>query len=272
MKRVIYKITNSKNDKIYIGSAEYFNARKAQHLFHLRKGSHVNKKIQHFVNKYGIDTLSFEIIHKCSDIEDLIATEQFYIDALNPWFNICKVAGSNKGLKRTPEQIEKAKQTKIKNGTYRKTGKKHSEESKKKIGDAHRGKVISKEQRIKQSEKMKGRKLTKEHIQKREEGRIRNGTNKHTEETKRKLSELRKGEGNGMYGKKGKLHPNYGKKIIHKNISKRCCKIINTDTGEIYHGYRRCAEALGFSFSKVYKYLTGVTKRIKINIKYYEEN
>lgn len=36
---------------------------------------------------------------------------------------------------------------------------------------------------------------------------------KHTEESRKKISEARKGKGNGMYGKKGKLHPNYGKEV-----------------------------------------------------------
>lgn len=271
MKRVIYKIFNNINDKIYIGSAEKFSSRVSQHKYHLKKNTHHNRKLQNFVNKYGIESIFFEVIYVCNDEDDLINKEQLYIDELKPFFNISKVAGSNKGLKRTPEQIQKMLETRMKNGNWYKKGFKLSEETKNKIGDAHRGKKISEEQKINHSKKMKGRKLTQEHIDKIQEGRIRNGSNKHTEETKLKLSELRKGHGNGMYGRCGDKHPNYGKKLTHTKISKRCCKILNTSNGEIYLGYKRCAEALQVSLSKVYRFLNNKTN-IELNIKYYEED
>lgn len=45
---------------------------------------------------YGLNDLVFSIIAGCSN-DTLIAYEQFYIDALNPYFNICKKAGSPLG-------------------------------------------------------------------------------------------------------------------------------------------------------------------------------
>lgn len=43
---VIYQIKNKINNKIYIGSATYYNKRKGTHISRLRKGSHNNPHLQ----------------------------------------------------------------------------------------------------------------------------------------------------------------------------------------------------------------------------------
>lgn len=91
IKTGIYKISNSINDKIYIGSSKNLKERKLTHFYMLRDNIHCNKILQHFVNKYGLDTLNFEVIEECN-IENLISREQHYLDILNPQFNICKKA------------------------------------------------------------------------------------------------------------------------------------------------------------------------------------
>ncbi len=88
----IYAIKNSINDKVYIGSAKNIHFRILNHrhsLFHLK---HANKKLQNHVNKYGIETLFVEIIEiiKTPTPSLISKREQFFIDLLNPWFNICK--------------------------------------------------------------------------------------------------------------------------------------------------------------------------------------
>jgi len=82
------------------------------------------------------------------------------------------------------------------------TGKKHTEEAKRKIGEARKGKPLSDEHKKKLSrifkgrkhtdeakEKMRAKKLSEEHKKKLSEV---NKGKKHTEETKRKISEARK--------------------------------------------------------------------------------
>lgn len=131
----IYKIQSKcKSERIYIGSAIYIYQRWQSHLNTLKRNKHENKKLQNHYNKYGKNDLIFSIVIGC-DKADLISTEQFYIDALNPYFNICKIAGNCLGIKRTEETKHKLS---IKTTLYR-TGKKLSEETKKKISIANKG-------------------------------------------------------------------------------------------------------------------------------------
>jgi hypothetical protein len=47
----IYKITNLKNGKVYIGQSENIFMRRKQHFGALRKGSHTNKQMQEDYSK-----------------------------------------------------------------------------------------------------------------------------------------------------------------------------------------------------------------------------
>lgn len=83
-------------------------------------------------------------------------------------------------------------------------------ETRKKIGDANRGRPCSPEQRKQISETLKGRKLTGAH--KRKIARGVTGTRRTLEQRNHyRLSKL--GKNNPMFGKFGKLHPNFGKKF-----------------------------------------------------------
>lgn len=65
-----------------------------------------------------------------------------------------------------------------------------------------------------------------------------NSTGKHSEETKRKISEAQKGNKNHMYGKKGEL-----------NVTSK--KVIELTTGKVYGSASLAAEELELSFSHV---------------------
>ena len=140
MKNVIYKISNNINDKIYIGSSKEFNNRINQHRYNLKKGNHHSILLQRHYNKYGIESLVFEIIEKCS-FEDLIKREQFYIDSLEPFFNIRRTAESNFGLKRSDES--KLKQS------IKMKGRIVSKEVRDKISKSQLGKIVSIETKVK---------------------------------------------------------------------------------------------------------------------------
>lgn len=87
----IYCITNTIDDRIYIGSAKCFDRRFKEHLYNLRKDKHSNLHIQRFYNKYGEKCLLFSIL-EISDIYNLIEREQHYINLFSPKFNICQIA------------------------------------------------------------------------------------------------------------------------------------------------------------------------------------
>ncbi len=58
------------------------------------------------MNKYGIDNFEFIVIETCTKSK-LIEREQFYIDTLNPSYNLRKFAESNLGHKWTEEQKQR---------------------------------------------------------------------------------------------------------------------------------------------------------------------
>lgn len=85
-------------------------------------------------------------------------------------------------------------------------GHKHSEETKKLIGDAHRGKVVSQETRKKLSEMNKGKIIsekTRKKISLANTGRVL------LPETREKISLANSGKSNGMYGRYWDKNPNF---------------------------------------------------------------
>lgn len=103
----IYIITNIVNSKFYIGSAVNFYNRKQAHFSTLRKNRHGNIKLQRSFNKHGEYDFTFEVLEYVELKENLIEREQYYIDTLNPQYNICKFAGSTLGMIHTQEARDK---------------------------------------------------------------------------------------------------------------------------------------------------------------------
>jgi group I intron endonuclease len=147
----IYKITLITNGKFYIGSSIDIKIRWNNHKNELKKGIHGNKKLQNACNKYGYNNFIFEILEECEKVKEIILErEQFYIDTLNPFFNICKVAGNCLGIKRNIETIQKIINSK--------TGKKLTNDHCKKISDSHKGINHTKETKEKISIRQIGKK------------------------------------------------------------------------------------------------------------------
>lgn len=100
----IYKITNTKNGKFYIGSSVDLKKRRRDHFRELKNGIHCNERLQHSFNKYGKENFKFEIIQFVSDRDKLIEAEQLWIDKMDAsnryiGFNINQLAsgGGNYG-------------------------------------------------------------------------------------------------------------------------------------------------------------------------------
>lgn len=98
----IYQIRNIENGHCYIGSAVNFKKRKNKHLHELEHNKHHSRHLQNAYNKYGRDVFVFEILEYCEN-EKLIEREQFFMDLLQPEYNIAPKAGSALGIKRTIE-------------------------------------------------------------------------------------------------------------------------------------------------------------------------
>ena len=163
----IYKIQSKvKPDRCYIGSAVNIHKRWLHHLQDLRRNKHHSKKLQRHFNKYGEVDLQFSILLGCKN-EDLLKTEQYFLDSYLPYFNGCKIAGSTLGMKLSKDHRIKLSEAHKGKHSWNK-GKSWPEETRKKIGESQKGRVSNR----------KGLK----------------GWITHTEETRRKMSESAKGK------------------------------------------------------------------------------
>lgn len=122
MKTGVYTITNIVNNKIYVGSAAVaFIDRFTSHKKLLKENRHFNRLLQNAYNKYGLESLKFEILETYLP-EHCLGAEQYWMNMLNSanrkyGYNLSPTAGNNSGYKFTKEQKEKMKLTKVFRGT-----------------------------------------------------------------------------------------------------------------------------------------------------------
>lgn len=142
----VYGIFSKIDSRVYIGSATNFDLRKKIHFDKLKSNVHVNKPLQNFVNKYGIENVEFKILAKCPS-EYCIKLEQFFLDSFENKFNIRIVAESNFGLKASDET--KQKMSKVRKGkAVRGYGFTVSEETKNKMSESGKNKVFSEKHKL----------------------------------------------------------------------------------------------------------------------------
>ena len=114
MKSGIYKIENKITKDIYVGSSVNLSNRKSRHFKDLEKQIHHSIILQRAVNKYGIENFDFIIIEKCNK-DDLLNIEQYYLDTLQPLYNILSNAGNSIGHIVSEKTKEKLRQYAIQN-------------------------------------------------------------------------------------------------------------------------------------------------------------
>lgn len=82
----IYKIVCLGNNKIYIGKSVDIESRFKKHLSDLRLNKHHSIYLQNSYNKYGENSLVFDIVEECDDNisqEELSLKEIKYIEEFN---------------------------------------------------------------------------------------------------------------------------------------------------------------------------------------------
>jgi group I intron endonuclease len=102
----IYIIINLVNRHRYIGSASNFSKRWGSHVATLNKKEHENGHLQKAWLKYGRSNFEFIILEYCEK-KDLLEHEQFYLDTMRPEYNMCPLARSPLGMKRSLESRAK---------------------------------------------------------------------------------------------------------------------------------------------------------------------
>lgn len=138
----IYQIRNIKNNKIYIGqTSDRFIERYWNHLWKLRNKKHDNNHLQRSFDKYGEECFEFSIIHLLNDGEDVDALERYYISNApkNKIYNI-QQGGQDATMKNVPMSNTTKQLIGEKNRTNM-LGKKHSDETKKRMSSSRKNKT-----------------------------------------------------------------------------------------------------------------------------------
>jgi group I intron endonuclease len=232
----IYGIFNTANSKVLVGSSNNISKRFGCHKSALSRGVHYNDHFQLSWNKYGKDSFEFRVLEACP-LQMLLIRENVWMEyykSLSPKFGYNmqnatrtfiseelrkNMIGSHgispehkaklltyhlgipmpdhvrkaidravKGKKRSKEFVEKLRK--------RMTGFKHTKASKAKMSLAKQSKPghpHTEEFKKMMSEKMTGRRLSEE--TKRKLSQVRSGVgHPHSEKTKQKMSESKKGK------------------------------------------------------------------------------
>lgn len=91
----IYCILNVFNDKIYIGSSNNVEKRWKRHKNTLVSGKHHNIYLQRSYEKYGEGCFTYFVIEELENVADLFTREEYWIEELQPEYNIGSVGGGD---------------------------------------------------------------------------------------------------------------------------------------------------------------------------------
>lgn len=191
----VYTITSIVNNKMYVGMTVNLNSRRISHWEALANKTHKNQHLQKAYDKYGKDSFVFEVIEECE--EQFLCTMEHYWAVLlqvhdrKYGYNIRpthpsgeprhaeetknKISKTKKGYTLSKSSIDKMVATRKRTGVDKRsasckqkiaekaTGRKHSEETKKKL----RNRKATEETKKRIAEASTGRKQSKETIEKR---------------------------------------------------------------------------------------------------------
>ena len=149
----VYEIRNVKNGRIYIGSSVDFKRRQKTHLRELREGSHKNWKLRRDWKHYEEVDFVFSVLELVEGKTYLVEREQFYIDTLKPFYNICQKAYSTFGVKPSKEvRIKTAERNKtrvwtdeMRRNSSQSAKRRFSSDSRLREAFNHKGVTLSKE-------------------------------------------------------------------------------------------------------------------------------
>ena len=193
----IYRIKNLINNKCYYGSSKQIEKRFTRHKRELKNNIHINCILQRAWDKYGEDNFLFETVEEC-DINALFETEQKYLD-LQPEYNIGIKSSGGDNLTKNPnkdkiiKKITESVKKRYDLMTDEEKKEKHSQPMK--ANPNWKGGISISNCEVCNKKISQNAKRCMEHIE-----YERNGENNpfygktHSEETKKKLSESRKGK------------------------------------------------------------------------------
>lgn len=222
----VYLIKNLINGKMYFGITE--NTFTERYGGNVAKHTH-NDHLKRSIQKYGIENFEineqFDVAYNEDDLWDLEDMYMCIYNTLDPkyGYNKKRSGRKHKGYGKLSEEskrkISETVKKKYADGYVNPVkGKKHTEESKRKNSEAHKG-----------------------------EKHPMYGTHR-SDETKKKISDAQKGQKNHMYGKTGEKNPLYGthiseeqKQILREKHNKKVAQY--TLDGELVAIYESAKEA-----------------------------
>lgn len=217
----IYAIIHKATGRKYVGQSGNLTKRFIQHRVDLRRGKHVNPKLQSAWNKYGETEFEFVVLEQC-EADNLDAREQVYLDQ-KPWFNIAVYANSNmRGRKHSKESLEKM--SRVKKGIF------PTEEARRNMSSARKGKTLPAAVKVKISEAKKGHTVS--------------------DETRAKISATLKGRPLSE-ATKAKMRGKRGKN------SRKGKSVLCVTTGQVFESISLAAEHFQGSAGFLYNHLSG---------------
>lgn len=158
----IYIITNLINGRRYVGKTEdRFIERFWNHTWKLDNKKHDNKHLERAWHKYGKENFEFRVEKVCSHEDDVSQIEIDTIEKYDTYNNGYNKTIGGDGTKGN-YMSEEAKLIVGKKNRIHNLGKKHSEETKKKMSEVHKGYVKTKEHRENLSKALKGKIISEE--------------------------------------------------------------------------------------------------------------
>lgn len=148
----IYAIVNRVNQHFYVGSAVNLLKRKQHHLRDLATSKHKNAHLQRAYDQHGVDAFSFVVLEYVEHVDNLLAREQYFIDTLNPQYNISRTARSNLGMQFTSEHKAKIRASRLANeNMLAQMAKLNADRTGKHLSPEHRAKITANQLGKKQS-------------------------------------------------------------------------------------------------------------------------
>lgn len=203
MKSGIYKITNTINNKVYIGQSKKLDKRYNGHLYRIKRKEHHNEHLQRSFDKHGEDKFVYEILEEVKDLSILDLREKHWIDHYGG-INSDNTYNFKDPLLNEYSDYVRSKMSKSSLGENNPNyGNKWTDEQRKKMSESRKGKSWEElygksradEMKLNQSKSQKGR--------------------KHSDETIEKIRQANIGEKNPAYGKGdrqlGDKNPMWGK-------------------------------------------------------------
>lgn len=216
-KALIYKIINVENAKFYVGSTIVVTARWRKHLRDLRANKHHCPHLQAAWNKYGEDSFVFRVVEVVDDHTQLNAAEQKWLDAHHgtvSCYNYAKYTdNSNRGVVRRDSHrhaLSVALKAYYETNPHPAQGRKHTDESKRKMSTNRAGKSMSE--------------FTKDLLRQANLGK------KASAETRKKLSAARKGKARSS-----------------EHAAKFNKSIVEVTSGDVYPSLKSVKEAFNLS-------------------------